>query len=287
LIFSSVDSDQTDLELRVIDSSAPGDSAAPLVAHPDAHDLAKALRLELESIDAKADDGIVTIEDVKRAIQVEPAPDKEVGQPLHGSRKAMAEQLGVSAREPVVTTLAMDITLPSGRSDTAPILALLRAIADACLAYPALNAHYDSARNLRCLNPHINIGFTIDIDGGLVIPVLKKVEQQDPASLSLTLNTLQQQVQDGQLDPGIFHGASITLTIASVPDIKFASVPVMAPQVAGIGVGQPRQAVVIEQDTLVVAVVLPVTLSFDRRVVSSEEASRFLLTVAQTLSSEA
>ena len=159
----------------------------------------------------------------------------------------------------------------------------MRAIAGACRAEPALNAWYNSSAGARRLVKRIDIGIAIDTEGGLIVPVMRNVAERDARDLRAGLDRLRTDAAARSIPPEELRGATITLSNFGMIGGRFASLVVVPPQVAIVGAGRITEGVVGHLGQPSVRRVLPLSLTFDHRVVTGGEAVRFMMTLKSDL----
>ncbi len=247
---------------------APVAAASRVSAAPAIRRLAKQLGVDLASISGSGPGGAILSVDVRNA--AEPAPGN--GKPLRGVRRAMAKAMAKSGRETVPATLTDRADIHLWAADQNPTLRLVRAIAVACAAEPALNAWFDGVR--RTLHSQVDLALAIDTPDGLFAPVLDGVETISAAELATRIADLKEAVQARSLTPQSLKGATITLSNFGMIGGEYAALVVSTPQVAILGAGRIHDAVLAIDGTPVVRRVLPLSLTFDHRAVTGGEAAR-------------
>ena len=161
---------------------------------------------------------------------------------------------------------------------------LVRAIAAACKAEPSLNAWYNAEAGERRLVKRIDIGIAVDTEGGLIVPVLRNVGERDARDLRAGLDRLRADAAARSIPPEELRGATITLSNFGMIGGRFASLVVVPPQVAIVGAGRiDATLVVAHQGQPAVRRVLPLSLTFDHRVVTGGEAARFIVALKSDL----
>jgi pyruvate dehydrogenase E2 component (dihydrolipoamide acetyltransferase) len=150
---------------------------------PAVRALARKLDVDLNAVLATGPGGTITRADVERAAKglAEAGP----AEALRGMRRAMAQRMAAAHAEVVPATVSDDADIDEWRTGEDPSVRLMRAIAAACRAEPALNAWYNSGAGARRLVKRIDIGIAIDTEGGLIVPVMRNVAERDvrePAS---------------------------------------------------------------------------------------------------------
>jgi hypothetical protein len=160
---------------------------------------------------------------------------------------------------------------------------LIRAIAAAAKAEPSLNAWYNSQAGERRLIPRIDVGIAIDTEGGLIVPVMRNVGERDANDLPAGLDRMRVDAAARSIPPDELRGATITLSNFGMIGGRFAQLAVVPPQVAIIGAGRIAPRVMVHAGSPAVRRVLPLSLTFDHRVVTGGEAARFLMALKRDL----
>jgi 2-oxoisovalerate dehydrogenase E2 component (dihydrolipoyl transacylase) len=232
-------------------------------------------------VQASGPGGTITRADVERAAKsmAEAGP----AEPLKGMRRAMAQRMAAAYSEVVPTTVTDEANIDGWSRGEDITIRLVRAIAAACKAEPSLNAWYNSAAGERRLIERIDIGIAVDLEGGLIVPVLRNVGERDAADLRAGLDRMRADAAGRSIPPEELRGATITLSNFGMIGGRFADLVVVPPQVAIIGAGRAGQRVIAEHSQAVIRRMLPLSLTFDHRVVTGGEAARFLVALKSTL----
>ena len=130
----------------------------------------------------------------------------------------------------------------------------------------------------------INLGIAVDTEDGLFAPVLRDVGERDEGDLRNGLEAMKKDIVARDLPPEKLRGATLTLSNFGVFGAgRFAALVVLPPQVAIIGAGRIAPRVAGIEGKPAVRRMLPLSLTFDHRVVSGGEAARFLAAVIEDL----
>jgi len=258
--------------------AGPGVKATPAVRA-----LAHRLGVDLALITPSGPDGLVTTQDVQRVAKLL----QEWGPPelLRGVRRAMAQNMALAQREVAAATVIDDADVDAWAEGTDITIRLIRAIVAGCRAAPALNAVFDSAAGARHLLKKIEVGIAVDTPEGLFVPVLRDVANRDAEDLRRGLDRMRADVVARKIPPEELLGYTITLSNFGMIGAKYAAPIVMPPTVAILGAGRIRDQVVAADGKPAVHRVLPLSLTFDHRVVTGGEATRFLNAVIADLES--
>ena len=243
--------------------------------------LARKLDVDLNLVQGSGPSGMITRADVERAARslTEAGP----AEPLKGMRRAMAQRMAVAHAQVVPTTVTDEVNIDAWSKGADLTIRLVQAIAAACKAEPSLNAWYNSEAGERRLLSRVDVGIAVDLEGGLIVPVLRNVGERGSADLRAGLDRMRADAAARSIPPEELRGATITLSNFGMISGRFASLVVVPPQVAIIGAGRAEQRVVVDQDHQVIRRMLPLSLTFDHRVVTGGEAARFLAALKSTL----
>jgi pyruvate dehydrogenase E2 component (dihydrolipoamide acetyltransferase) len=249
-------------------------------ATPAVRALASALGVDLASLTGTGPDGTITRADVEAAARaVDDAHDDSAAgtvEPLRGVRRAMDANMSRAHSQVVPATVTDEADVGDWSAGTDPTVRLLRAIAVACRDEPALNAAYLGRDRGRRLHERVDVGIAVDTPDGLFVPVLRDVGSRRPDDLRLGLDAMRADIEARTVPPEHLRGATISLSNFGVFGGRHAALVVVPPQVAIVGAGRARDAVVARSGAAVVRRLLPISVSFDHRVVMGGEAARFL-----------
>jgi pyruvate dehydrogenase E2 component (dihydrolipoamide acetyltransferase) len=248
---------------------------------PAVRALARKLEVDLNLVQATGPGGTITRADVERAARsvAEAGP----AEPLRGIRRAMAQRMAAAHAEVARTTVIDEADIGDWRAGEDVTIRLARAIAAACAAEPSLNAWYDSAAGERRVIKRIDLGIAVDTEGGLIVPVLRNIGERDARDLRAGLDRMRADAIARSIPPEELRGATITLSNFGMIGGRFANLVVVPPQVAIVGAGRIDLRVLARHGAPAVRRVLPISLTFDHRVVSGGEAARFLVALKSDL----
>jgi pyruvate dehydrogenase E2 component (dihydrolipoamide acetyltransferase) len=260
---------------------AAAPTGRPLQVLPAIRALARKLDVDLNLVQATGPGGTITRADVERAAKslVEAGP----AEPLRGMRRAMAQRMAAAHAEVVRTTVTDEADIddwPAGEDIT---MRVVRAIAAACKAEPSLNAWYNADAGERRLLNRIDLGIAVDTEGGLIVPVLRNVGERPARDLRAGLDRMRADAAARSIPPEELRGATISLSNFGMIGGRFANLVIVPPQVAIIGAGRVDKRVLAHNGSPAVRRVLPLSLTFDHRVVTGGEAARFLVALKADL----
>ena len=258
---------------------------APIAkAAPAIRALASRLGVHLETVEPSGPGGAITRADVEKAASVH-ARGAEL-RPLRGVRRAMAARMATAHREIVPATVSDDVDVEPWIDRGDVTVRIIRAIAAACSEEPALNVWYDAERGARQLHEAVHLGIAVDTKDGLFVPVLRDVGRRSDADLREGLERMKADIRARTIPPEELRGATITLSNFGMLAGRYAAPVVVSPQVAILSTGRITPMVVVHQGEPAIRRIMPLSLTFDHRVVTGGEAARFLARVMADLAAE-
>ncbi|MBI3943412.1 MAG: 2-oxo acid dehydrogenase subunit E2, partial [Chloroflexi bacterium] len=154
---------------------------------------------------------------------------------------------------------------------------LVNTIAKILPAHPYLNAAF-MEREIR-LYKEINIGVAVAVDGGLIIPVIRRADQMSLTEIEASLTQLQQSARAGKFEAAQLQGGTFTISNLGMYGIDECTSLINPPQSAILAAGQVAKRPVVRDDALVALPTMILTLSADHRVLDGATAARFLSAV--------
>lgn len=210
--------------------------------------------------------------------------------PFRGMRRAMAKNVSRSHQTAVTVTATdeADITqlmalqakfraLPQAQGVHLTILPfLIRGAVAALQKHPYLNAILDEEAEEIILKKYYNIGVATDTPEGLMVPVIKNAGDKTILDLAREIQTLAAKARDRSIDLADLQGGSFTLTNYGAIRGIFGTPVMNYPEVAILGIGRSQTLPRVQDGQVTVRQILPLSLSFDHRVVDGGQAARFL-----------
>jgi pyruvate dehydrogenase E2 component (dihydrolipoamide acetyltransferase) len=164
-----------------------------------------------------------------------------------------------------------------------PLVFIIKACIIALKEFPRFNASLDEAGENLVFKKYFNIGFAADTPNGLVVPVIANADQLDIYETARTLASMSEKARAGKLKAAEMHGGSFTISsLGGIGGTYFTPI-INAPEVAVLGVSKSAQKPVYERGAFVPRLMLPLSLSYDHRVIDGAEAARFVVFLAKTL----
>lgn len=250
-------------------------------ATPAVRQLANRLKVRLEDLQGSGPDGLITRADVETAAQGSAGAFE--GEKLRGVRRSMALNMARAHAEVVPVTIFGDADLQRWAEPRDPLVRLALAIAEAARVEPGLNSWFDGHRMLLKQHETLDLGIAVDTPDGLFVPVLRDVGNRSAEDLRAGMARLRADVQARSIPPQEMMGATFTLSNYGTLFGRYASPVVVPPQVAILGAGGIRREPVAGGNEVEVHPILPLSLTFDHRVITGGEAARFLKALVEAL----
>jgi pyruvate dehydrogenase E2 component (dihydrolipoamide acetyltransferase) len=165
-----------------------------------------------------------------------------------------------------------------------PLAFVLKAVVAALERFPKVNSSLDPDGEHLILKRYYHLGVAVDTDEGLMVPVLRDVDKKGVSEIARELAELSQQTRDRKLSPDKLRGASFTVSsLGGIGGIAFTPV-VNAPEAAILGVSRSTMRPVWRDGEFVPRLILPLSLSYDHRIIDGALAVRFTTYLCQVLS---
>ena len=160
---------------------------------------------------------------------------------------------------------------------------IIKAAVAALKKFPDFNASLDATGDNLVLKKYFHIGFAADTPNGLVVPVLKDADKKGLVEIATETNSLASKAREGKLGPAEMSGGCFSISsLGGVGGTAFTPI-VNAPEVAILGVSKSATKPVWDGKTFQPRLILPLSLSYDHRVIDGASAARFTAFVAQML----
>ncbi len=300
-------------------SAPPPVAGQPIFAAPSVRTFAREIGVDIGEVAGSGPGGRISQEDVKRHARSRPrsglggetpAPDGgasvdfarwgEVERlPMSRVRRTTADTISRSWRSPHVTLFQKtDVTelealrrsyrervSRAGGGNLTMVAILLAVCASALKQHPRLNASVDAAAQQIVYKRHVHIGVAVDTERGLLVPVVRDADQKNVTQLSAELGDLAVRARDGKLGLDDMRGGSFTISNLGGLGTGFFTPILNPPEVGILGVGRAATEAVWDEKSGAFAprLLLPLSLSFDHRIVDGADGARFLSWVVEAL----
>jgi pyruvate dehydrogenase E2 component (dihydrolipoamide acetyltransferase) len=160
---------------------------------------------------------------------------------------------------------------------------LLKACAGALKQFPEFNASIDAAAGEIIYKRYVNIGVAVDTDRGLLVPVIREVDCKNIVELSVELTKVAERARERKIMPDELEGGNFTISnLGGIGGTYFSPI-VYAPEVAILGVSRAQMRPVWNGEKFEPRLMLPLSLSYDHRIIDGAQAARFVRWVAEAL----
>lgn len=160
---------------------------------------------------------------------------------------------------------------------------LVKVVAEALRRFPQLNSSLDLAAGELVLKDYVHVGVAVDTPGGLLVPVLRDADRKGVATLAAELNATAAKTRERRISPADMEGGTFTISnLGGIGGTGFTPI-VYAPQVAILGVSRAEVEPVWDGEWFEPRLRMPLSLSYDHRVVDGADGARFLRWICEAL----
>jgi pyruvate dehydrogenase E2 component (dihydrolipoamide acetyltransferase) len=157
----------------------------------------------------------------------------------------------------------------------------LKVCASALKVFPQFNASIDMGKEEIIYKQYINIGVAVDTDRGLLVPVIRGVDKKNIVELAAEMTQLSKKARDKKLTPDEMQGGTFTITnLGGIGGTGFSPI-VNHPEVAILGLSRSRMEPEWVNNKFEPRLILPLSLSYDHRLIDGADAARFLRWIAE------
>jgi pyruvate dehydrogenase E2 component (dihydrolipoamide acetyltransferase) len=160
---------------------------------------------------------------------------------------------------------------------------LVRILATAVKKFPQFNATIDTERGELIYKKFVNVGVAVDTDRGLLVPVIRNADQKNIQELAIEINQLAAKARDKKLTIEEMSGGGISISnLGGIGGTAFTPI-VNWPEVAILGVSRGAMEPVWKDGQFVPRLMLPLSLSYDHRVIDGADGMRFMKWVVEAI----
>lgn len=160
---------------------------------------------------------------------------------------------------------------------------LLKVCAAALKAFPQVNSSLDLAHRELILKQYVHIGVAVDTPGGLLVPVVRDADTKGIEQLATELNETAEKTRERRISPADMEGGTFTISnLGGIGGTAFTPI-VYAPQVAILGVSRAATEPVWDGQQFAPRQVMPLSLTYDHRVIDGAQGARFLRWVCEAI----
>jgi len=284
-------------------------------ASPSVRRLARELGVEINTVIGSGKDGRISDEDVKNFVKAAMNTSGSSSSSLSGRslpdfskwgevkieqmskiRAVTAESMSHSWAAPMVTQFdKADITLAEDfrkkyseavktKGGNLTITSLLVKICSKALKkFPQFNSSIDLNKKEIIYKSYYNIGIAVDTDRGLLVPVIRSTDKKNIIDISAELNELAEKARSKKILPDEMDGGNFTISnLGGIGGTAFTPI-VYSPQVAILGVSRATKEAVYINENFIPRMMLPLSLTYDHRIIDGADAARFLRWICEVL----
>jgi len=160
---------------------------------------------------------------------------------------------------------------------------LMKAAVAGLKQYPTFNASLAPDKESLVIKKYYHLGFAVDTAGGLVVPVIRDVDQKSLFDIAAELGTLSVKAREGKLGPMEMQGGCFTISsLGGIGGTAFTPI-INAPEVAILGVSRSQMKPLWQDDAFKPRLMLPLSLSYDHRVIDGAQAAHFTSYISYVL----
>jgi pyruvate dehydrogenase E2 component (dihydrolipoamide acetyltransferase) len=165
-----------------------------------------------------------------------------------------------------------------------PLVLIMKAVVAALRLHPEFNSSLAPSGDALILKRYFHIGVAVDTPGGLVVPVIRNVDQKGAVALAKELSEVSVKARDGKLSPADMQGGCFSISsLGGIGGGHFTPI-INAPEVAILGVSKAVMKPVWKDNQFVPRLMLPLSLSYDHRAIDGAQGARFITTLNGHLS---
>jgi pyruvate dehydrogenase E2 component (dihydrolipoamide acetyltransferase) len=165
-----------------------------------------------------------------------------------------------------------------------PIVFVMKAVVASLKAFPHFNASLDASGENLIMKQYFNIGVAVDTPEGLIVPVIREVDKKGLVDLAKELGTRSEKARKKQLMPNDLQGGCFSVSsLGGIGGTAFTPI-INYPEVAILGVSKASFKPVYEDGVFVPRLMLPLSLSYDHRVIDGADGARFMNHLTNMLS---
>ena len=191
------------------------------------------------------------------------------------------DEIDITEMEQFRTTLIDNYS--GDRIRISPLAFITRAVVNALKEYPNFNSSIDPENNKLIFKKYYHVGFAVDTPHGLMVPKMRNVDQMGLKEIYEELKRVSKLCKELKIDKKEFFGGSMTISSLGGIGGSFFTPIINPPEVAILGVGKTFDKIKKINGQLITRKVLPISLSYDHRVIDGAEGARFCVHLSKSL----
>jgi len=295
-----------------------GHEGAPVPAGPATRRMARELGVDLHHVSGTGPGGRITTDDVQAFVRsLTTGRTLDVGGPMAGMALPPFDRFGAIERQPMNKLARVSAANLSVAWQTVPHVTqheladvteleearqsyvktigqngpkitmtaiMVKAVVGALKAFPNFNSSIDMGAGELVIKHYYHIGVAVDTEYGLLVPVIRDADRKTVLTIATELASLARKARDRKLDIADMQGGTFTITnLGGIGGTAFTPV-VNYPEAAILGLSRTQTQVKLADGKLVERLMLPLSLSYDHRIVNGADAARFVVKLSAILS---
>ena len=191
------------------------------------------------------------------------------------------DEIDITEMEQFRTTLIDNYS--GDRIRISPLAFITRAVVNALKEYPNFNSSIDTVTNKLIFKKYYHVGFAVDTPHGLMVPKMRNVDQMGLKEIYEELKRVSKLCKELKIDKKEFFGGSMTISSLGGIGGNFFTPIINPPEVAILGVGKTFEKVKKVNGQFIERKILPISLSYDHRVIDGAEGARFCVHLSKSL----
>ena len=262
---------------------------------PRERKLAEELGIDLRRVAGSGPQGRITEDDLRTAVGEGAETADRL--PLQGVRRTMARAMAISAATAVPATImasADALALRQLKERERALAAqrglrlswlcfLLKALTLVLERFPLLNSSLDAEKQEIVLHRTLHIGVAVDTPDGLLVPVVRNARRLSIFDLAAVLQDFSQRARERRLTPAELKGGTFTVSNYGAVGGMWGTPIINPPEAAILGIGRIEEAAVVRDGQVTARPLIPLSLSFDHRIIDGATAQRFLNALVEHL----
>tara|TARA_B100000700_G_scaffold310323_1_gene390754 strand:+ start:121 stop:1032 length:912 start_codon:yes stop_codon:yes gene_type:complete len=169
------------------------------------------------------------------------------------------------------------------RISVTPLAFIMKAVVNALKTFPNFNASLNSENNKIIYKKYFHIGVAVDTPHGLMVPKIRNVDKMNIKKIGEELKKVSKLCRELKIDKKEFFGGSITISSLGGIGGSFFTPIINPPEVAILGVGKSFEKIFKQNGQLISKKMLPISLSYDHRIIDGAEGARFCVHLGESL----
>ena len=171
----------------------------------------------------------------------------------------------------------------SNKTKVSPLAYIIKATVETLKLYPLMNTSLSSNLDTVVMKDYFNVGIAVDTPEGLIVPNIKNTDKKTILEISDEVFNLAKLAKERKLKVDQLKGASFTITSLSGIGGKYFTPIINSPEVAILGLSKPFDNLFLDGKNIVNQKLLPISLSYDHRVINGAYAARFVTDLSKQL----